>query len=339
MCENSNMIVSICIVAYNEEKSLPGLFRDILAQTYPHDKIEVVLIDSGSTDSTKNIMKKFKEENKEFFGVQVLDNPKGIQASGWNVAIKSYRGDVITRIDAHSSIKPNFVEENIKLQKEGEFVTGGPRPCVIDEDTDWKRTLLLAEESMFGSSIAKYRRNGEKVYVNSLFHGTYRREVFQKVGGFNEQLGRTEDNEIHYRIRKAGYKICFSPNIVSFQHARNSLKKMLKQKYGNGYWVALTLKACPKCLSIYHFVPLCFVLGIILTTILSMAGFPILGYIMWVLYGVMAVLMSCLSIKGKKKNKYMWLLPVLFFLLHVSYGSGSLVGIVKMPFWKYENKE
>ncbi|MEF2953577.1 MAG: glycosyltransferase family 2 protein [Blautia sp.] len=339
MCENSNMIVSICIVAYNEEKSLPGLFQDILKQTYPHDNIEVVLIDSGSTDSTKNMMIKFKEEHQEFWAVQVLDNPKGIQASGWNVAIKSYRGDVITRIDAHSSITPNFVEENVKLQKEGEFVTGGPRPCVIDEDTDWKRTLLLAEESMFGSSIAKYRRNGEKVYVNSLFHGTYRREVFEKVGGFNEQLGRTEDNEIHYRIRKAGYKICFSPNIVSFQHARNSLKKMLKQKYGNGYWVALTLKACPKCLSIYHFVPLCFVSGIILTTILSIVGFPILAYLMWAAYWLMAVLMSCLSIKGNKKNKYMWLLPALFFLLHVSYGIGSLVGIVKMPFWKYENKE
>ena len=90
---------------------------------------------------------------------------------------------------------------------------------------------------MFGSSIASYRREGKKSYVKSVFHGAYRRKVFEDVGGFNEALGRTEDNELHYRIRRKGYKICFHPGIHSRQHVRSSLKEMVRQKYSNGYWI------------------------------------------------------------------------------------------------------
>lgn len=330
------MLVSVCVVAYNEEKVLPQLLEDIKNQTYPKELMEIVLIDSMSTDGTEALMKQFQKENTSYYGVQVLKNEKKKQASGWNVAISNYRGDVIIRIDAHAAIPKEFVSKNVKVLEEGEFVSGGVRPNIIDESTKWKETLLLAEQSMFGSSIASYRRSDKKMYVKSVFHGAYKREVFENVGGFNEQLGRTEDNEIHYRIRQAGYSICYSPDIVSYQHSRNSLKGMLKQKYGNGYWVALTLKACPGCLSIYHFVPLCFVMGILLTSLLTIVGYPFLAYVMWGAYWLVAIMMSLISVKGTKKNICQLMLPILFFLLHVSYGVGSLIGMIKLPFWKYK---
>lgn len=339
MNKKSSLIVSIGIVAYNEERSLPALLDDIKKQDYPHENIEVVLIDSCSTDTTKKIMLEFQKAQSEFWNIQVLDNPRKKQASGWNVAIENFKGDALSRIDAHASITPNFISENVKLLNEGEYVTGGPRPNIIDDSSAWKETLLMAEQSMFGSSIAKYRRNGEKEYVNSLFHGTYRREVFAQVGKFNEQLGRTEDNEFHYRIRKRGYKICFSPEVLSYQHARNTLKGMLKQKYGNGYWVVLTLKVCPQCLSVFHFVPFAFVMAIIGTSLLSVCGISILAKIMWGMYGFLAILMSLIAIKGNKKCIQQMLLPVLFFLLHISYGIGSVVGFLKLPFWLNEYQQ
>lgn len=329
------MIISVCVVAYNEERALPDLLECIKSQDYPHDKIEVVLIDSMSDDTTKTIMKRFSDENKDFKNIQVLDNPGKKQAMGWNVAIKNYSGDAILRVDAHASIPFDFVRKNVEVLESGEFVSGGIRPNIIQEKTSWKETLLLAESSMFGSSAASYRRSEKKSYVKSVFHGAYKREVFDNVGGFDEQLGRTEDNEIHYRIRKAGYKICYSPDIISYQHTRSTLKGMLKQKYGNGYWVALTLKVCPGCLSFYHFVPLCFVIGIIGVSILKAIGYPFFSYLMWGMYWLCAVLMSFIAVKGQKKNLYQLSLPILFFLLHVSYGIGSLVGMMKLPFWKY----
>ena len=233
------MIVSVCVVAYNEEKVLGKLLEDIQAQDYDHGKMEVVLIDSMSTDSTKEIMDRFQQQMTDFKNVQVLKNPGKKQASGWNVAIKNFSGDVMIRVDAHASIPPEFVRKNVEILESGEMVSGGPRPNMIDESTPWKETLLLAEQSMFGSSMASYRRSQKKQYVKSLFHGAYRREVLEKVGGFDEQLGRTEDNEFHYRIRKAGYQICYSPEIISYQHARSTLSGMLKQKYHKGDKVLL----------------------------------------------------------------------------------------------------
>lgn len=330
------MLVSVCVVAYNEEKVLPQLLKDIENQEYPKEKTEVVLIDSMSTDGTRKIMEEFQKNSHGYFNIQVLENPKKKQACGWNVAIANYKGDAIIRVDAHAAIPADFVRKNVEVLESGEYVSGGVRPNIIDESIPWKETLLLAEQSMFGSSIASYRRSEKKMYVKSVFHGAYKREVFEKVGGFDEQLGRTEDNEVHYRIRNAGYQICYSPDIISYQQSRNSLKGMLKQKYGNGYWVALTLKACPGCLSIYHFVPFAFVCGIILTSILGVIGYPLLAYLMWGAYWTVAVLMTILSVKDVKKSIYQLSLPVLFFLLHVSYGIGSFVGVLKLPFWKYK---
>ena len=332
------MIVSVCVVAYNEEKVLGKLLEDIQAQDYDHEKMEVVLIDSMSTDSTKEIMDRFQQQMTDFKNVQVLKNPGKKQASGWNVAIKNFSADVMIRVDAHASIPPEFVRKNVEILESGEMVSGGPRPNMIDESTPWKETLLLAEQSMFGSSMASYRRSQKKQYVKSLFHGAYRREVLEKVGGFDEQLGRTEDNEFHYRIRKAGYQICYSPEIISYQHARSTLSGMLKQKYGNGYWVALTLKACPECLAIYHFVPFAFVGGIVVTSALAVCHHSLLAKLMWGAYSCLAILMSFMAVKGQKKYWQQLLLPILFFLLHVSYGIGSVVGFLKLPFWKYEKR-
>ena len=328
------MIVSFCIVAYNEQDYLPSLFEDICSQTYPHNLIEIVLVNSTSTDNTRYLMEQFKNENKDFKDVIIVDNPKKNQASGWNVAIKASSGDLITRIDAHASVPADFIQKNVECIKSGEDISGGSRPCIIDDETQWKKTLLLAENSMFGSSIAPYRRNHGNIYVKSMFHATYKREVFDKVGYFNEDLGRTEDNEIHYRMRKAGYKFCFNPDIISYQHVRNSLYKMIKQKSANGYWIGLTVGVCPWCLSIYHFIPFLFVLGIIFTTLLAIWGLPIYAKVMWCMYWLLSIFMAFFSIYKKRFNSIQLVIPIIFFALHVSYGLGTLVGIAKMPFWR-----
>lgn len=116
------------------------------------------------------------------------------------------------------------------------------------------------------------QRERKRRYVDSVFHAAYRREVFRTVGGFNECLGRTEDNELHYRIRKAGYKICCEPKIKSYQYIRSGLIKMMKQKYGNGLWVALTLGVSPGCISLFHLAPLALVLMLIVFSVMAGLG-------------------------------------------------------------------
>lgn len=329
------MKVSLCVVAYNEEQYLPGLLRDIQEQTYPHGKIEVVLIDSMSEDGTRQCMEQFcRACGREFYRISVIANPGKIQSCGWNMALIHFTTDVIIRVDAHSHIPADFVEKQVKNLEDGEMVSGGVRPALAEGDGPWENTLLLVEESLFGSSASSFRRKGERAYVKSFFHGAYRREVFEHVGGFREDLGRTEDNELHYRIRKGGYRLCMSPEVVSYQYIRPNLRKMCRQKFGNGYWVGLTLGVCPGCLSLYHFVPGAFVAGIVMTSVLAVLGIYQLALLMWGLYWLLAFGMTMLAISGKKKHILQCMMPVLFFILHVSYGLGTIAGLVKMPFWR-----
>ena len=250
------MVVSLCMIAYNEAEAIQGLFSDISLQDYPHEKIEIVFVDSMSTDSTYERMEKFKNTDYGFMDVRIVQCAKRNQAFSWNAALMTATGDVIIRVDAHARIPRNFVSRNVYNLKQGENVVGGGRPNISSNVSSWKMTLLAAEDSLFGSSVAAYRRpSTQKEYMDSLFHAAYRRKVIATVGGFNENLGRTEDNEFHYRIRQAGFKMCCCPDIISYQHSRNTLKNMVRQKYSNGRWIGLTVSECPGCLSYFHFVP------------------------------------------------------------------------------------
>lgn len=323
------MLVSFIVVAYNEEQTLKEVFNNIKNQDYPHNLIEIILVDGMSTDKTRKIMMDFKKQESDFLRIVIKDNPKKTLPCGWNIALKESTGDIIIRIDAHSTIPKDFISKNVECIKSGEKICGGYRPNIIDEETPWKKTLLLAETSMFGSSIAPYRRNRGKSYVKSVFHGAYSREVFEKVGYYNELLARTEDNDMHYRMRNAGYKICFDPNIISYQHTRNNLKKMIEQKYLNGYWIGATMKISPKCFSLYHFVPFIFIISIIITSILCMLGTPMLSYILWGSYMLINLMISIITIVREEFNIYNFILPILFILLHIGYGVGTMIGLFK----------
>lgn len=331
------MLVSFIIVAYNAEKVLKNSLDSLKNQTYPHKKIEVILVDSVSSDKTKKVMEQFKKNNNDFKRIIILENPKKILPCGWNVALKEVKGEAVLRVDAHSTFPNNYIAENVKELENGENIVGGHRISVSADNTKWQKTLLIAEQSLFGSGIAKYRRTDNREYVNTLAHAMYRRGVFDKVGLYNEKLARTEDNEMHYRMHKAGFKFLLSPNIVSYHHARNTLKGMIKQKYGNGKWIGITMFYSPKCFSLYHFVPLFFVLFLIVSLILLIKT-SIFIIILGILYGLFNLLNLIIIIINNGFSFYYLLLPFIFFILHLSYGIGTLYGLLKGPLYKRKNK-
>ena len=318
------MKVSIIITARNEEKYLPMLFEDILNQTYPLQNIEVVLMDSNSTDNTRKLMEEFKNNN-ESLSVQIVTNERQIQAAGFNEGVKHATGDVVLKIDAHSRIPQDFVQKNVNEIIAGAFVCGGNRPTVVDSDDDFSKTLHIVEESALGSSIANYRKSNVKRKVNSIFHGMYRKEVFEKVGLADERLLRTEDNEFHYRVRKAGYDIIFNPEIESYQYIRPTFTKMIQQKFANGYWIGLTSHICRDCLSLFHFGP-----GVFVATLLILMIFTPISFIpLLTVFGlyILAVLgLSIFEISKQKYNHTLLLIPFIMIAVHFAYGIGTIKG-------------
>ena len=318
------MKVSIIITARNEEKYLPMLFEDILNQTFPLQNIEVVLMDSNSTDNTRLVMEEFKKNN-EILSVQIVTNERQIQAAGFNEGVKHATGDVVLKIDAHSRIPADFVQKNVDEILAGAYVCGGNRPTVVDSADDFSKTLHIVEESALGSSIANYRKSDEKRKVNSIFHGMYRKEVFDKVGLADERLLRTEDNEFHYRVRKAGYDIIFNPEIESYQYIRPTFTKMIQQKFANGYWIGLTSHVCRDCLSLFHFGPGVFVATLLVLMMLTPVSFvPLLTVVFLYLLAVLGL--SIFEISKQKFNPTLLLIPFIMIAIHFAYGVGTIKG-------------
>ena len=334
------MLVSVVVGLLNEEKFLPRLIEDFKKQTYNHNEIELIFIDGISKDNSWEILEDFKNSNHDFYDVVLLKNPKVILSAGMNVGIKAARGECILKVDCHSHITDNFIENNVKIIEEGEDVCGGPRPNIIENADNFSKTLLLVEENMFGSGIADYRKKTTKKYVSSVFQGMYKKSIFDKIGLLDEKVGRVEDNELHYRIRKNGYKIRYSNDILSYQYTRPTLKRMLKQKYSNGYWIGKVSHVYPKAFSIFHFVPLAFVLAIIF----SLCMIPITSIFIILLssvYFLFTILITIMTIINNKFNVTILLMPIILFLIHVYYGVGTLVGLIRGFSWKkeyYSNK-
>ena len=329
------MLVSVIVGLLNEEKFLPRLIEDFKKQTYNHNEIELIFIDGMSKDSSWKILEDFKNSNHDFYDVVLLKNPKVILSAGMNVGIKAARGECILKVDCHSHITDNFIENNVKIIEEGEDVCGGPRPNIIENADNFSKTLLLVEENMFGSGIADYRKKTTKKYVSSVFQGMYKKSIFDKIGLLDEKVGRVEDNELHYRIRKNGYNIRYSNDILSYQYTRPTLKRMLKQKYSNGYWIGKVSHVYPKAFSIFHFVPLAFVLAIIF----SLCMIPITSIFIVLLssiYFLFTILITIMIIINNKFNITILLMPIILFLIHVYYGVGTLVGLIKGFSWKNE---
>lgn len=325
------LTVSFIVVALNAASTIGSLFDCLRRQSYPHELIEVILVDGLSSDATKAEMLRFQAEEKSFRQVVVLDNPKKTLPCGWNVALAAARGETILRVDAHAAIPENFIELNVRDIQRGEDICGGKVVSVPGKNSPWGVVLNEAENSMFGGSFAAFRRAKSAGYVSTAAFAMYRREVFDRVGPYNEALTRTEDNEMHYRMRRAGYRFYYDPEIVSRRETRADLGKLLKQKYLNGYWIGRTLGVEPRCFSLYHFVPLCFVLAIVFCAVLCVFGISWPAALLWGAYAFVCIAMTALAFIGcRERNALFLLLPVLFLLLHVCYGAGTIAGIGKM---------
>ncbi len=324
--------VSFIIVARNAANHLPAIFTDLSHQDYPKSQIEVILVDGRSADNSPLMMKKYARENPDL-DVKVLDNPGKILASGWNVALRQAKGEIILRVDAHTEIPGDFISKNVSLILRGEDIVGGP---VITKALDgpFKGLVSNVEVSKFGGGGADFRNPGPPRYVDTLAFAAYKRDVFKKVGGYDERLVRTEDNEIHHRMQEAGYKFFFNPDVKSYRVPRASLWGLLVQKYASGLWIGLTLGVSPKCFGLRHFVPAFFLISLIFTAILAFTGNPLpmvfLGTAYFSGYALLSI--KDLELTSSLKNQLASsLLPFVFPLIHFAYGAGTLIGLIRTP--------
>lgn len=324
------MKVSIVMPIYNEEKYIDKCICSLLKQDFSRDEMEWLFVDGMSSDNTVKIIKKYQTKYPDL--IYVFENPEKIVPCAMNIGIKQSCGEYIIRLDAHAEYANNYISNCVRYLEtiEADNVGGVAETKAI---TRQGKTIAKMLSSKFGVGDSKFRTHAKSGYVDTVPFGAFRRDVFLKYGGYDERLVRNQDNEMNYRIRKNGGKIYLAEDIQLSYYCRDSVSGISKMARTNGKWNVITMKLCPGSMGVRHFIPMVFVLSLLLLSVFGFVWRPF-----WILLAIDAFsyffLDLLFSAKAKESVDELLFLFVLFPIFHVSYGFGSLIGIFNL--WKYK---
>lgn len=328
------MLTVICPV-YNEEKYIAQFIESLLQQDYSKDDLEILLVDGMSQDRTREIVAGYTEK---YPFIRLIDNPDKIVPYAMNRGIEEARGDVIMRLDAHASYQPDYFSvlvDGLRRLKADNVGT----VCKTDVLNKTPKTLAIREVlgNKFGVGNSTFRTGIDREQeVETVPFGCWPREVFEKYGKYDVRLVRNQDIELNKRIIRGGGKIYILPYTYCTYLARETWRALAKNNYGNGKWNILTVYYTKtfSSLSLRHFIPLLFLLSLIVPLLLAFLWWPFVLISVASLIAYMGLLsMVSLKLALSKHLNFVYLF-VTFVVLHISYGWGSLIGILKLPFVK-----
>jgi len=317
-----NPNVSVIIPCRNEEKYIDKCIKSILSQSYS-GRVEVLIVDGMSDDNTVSIINELTKVNSN---VRLIYNLEKTTPQAMNLGLAASRYDLIIRIDAHAIALPNFIQNNVNSIYETEDIMCAGGKIINIYENKISKAIGMAMSSVFGVGNATFRVGGEKKFVDTLAFGIYKKEVFDKIGKFDEDLVRNQDDELNFRLTKNGYKILYNPEIKSEYYVRGSIKKLYKQYYQYGYWKVYVNLKHKTVTTIRQLVPLFFVLSLLLGILISLF-FPLFWYLLLLgvcFYTVMALVFGY---KASEDRSETFKIARVFPVLHFSYGFGYLIGI------------
>jgi glycosyltransferase involved in cell wall biosynthesis len=319
--------VTIIMPIRNETEFIERAIRSVLNNDYPAEKIEILVVDGMSDDGTRKIVSRLSQMDNR---VMMLDNPKRIAPAAMNVGLKAARGDLFIRIDGHVEIPSDFISKSIRCLREHPeaWVAGGYIKTTSDSYTG--QAIAAVMQSPIGVGNSRFRLGDFEGWVDTLAFGTHHKWIVDKIGYFDEELVRNQDDEFNLRVIQAGGKIWMSKAIQSTYFSRGSLHKLWKQYFQYGFWRIRTLQKHKRPASFRQLVPLLFVLSLLL---LGLTGF--LWKPLWILFAIESALyvsglvIGTLDVGCKSGWEYAPLAPIVFAILHFAYGFGSLWGVVR----------
>lgn len=332
------MKISVIIPTYNEESFIIKCLDSLYHQTIGAHKYEILVVDGCSSDKTRELAETWKKNHKEI-NLKILDNPKRITPTAFNIGLKNAKGEFINLFGAHSIVGPNFLENVIETFENYPEIDacGGVVHTTYSEDNENSKLIAYIWQHPFG--VGRGMRTPETVkegYSNAVAKISYRKRIFNQLGLFDENFVRNQDNDMNYRLIKKGGKIWLNPEIQTTYFSRPTVKKMLKTAYYNSYFHSLFLKKHRMIPSLKYIVPGLFVMAFILFLLFGLLNkLGILALASLFLIHQFVALFS--SISFWKHNKFgMLKLPLLFWGLHFSYGLGLLVG--SLHFFVFKKK-
>ena len=318
-------LISVVIPMRNEGKHIGACIDSVLAQDYPADRLEILAVDGDSDDDSVQVLRQYGTR------VQVLRNPLRIVPTAMNIGIRAARGEIIARVDAHTILAPDYLRVGVEtLQRTDADNVGGPMHAV--GGGRWGQAIALAMSSRFGIG-AYFHFATEDREVDTVYMGMYPRRVFERIGLFDEELVRNQDDELNYRLRKHGGRVFLTTRMGSQYHNRQSGRTLARQFFQYGLWKVRVLQKHPRQMSARQFVPPAFV-AVLLGSALFAWRAPaaaVLGGAAVLAYGL-AVSAAASAVARRQGWGVFARVAAAFVVMHLSWGTGFLLGVLR--FWR-----
>ncbi|MCE5262696.1 MAG: glycosyltransferase family 2 protein [Deltaproteobacteria bacterium] len=320
--------ISVIIPCRNEERYIGETIDRVAAQTGAGERftLEMLIVDGKSDDRTQSVV---REQMGSRPALRLIVNEKQITPVAFNLGIREARGRYICILGAHAEIAPDYLQSCLSvIQQVDADNVGGP----------WRaqgygrvgEAIAVAFQAPFAVGGAKGHDPDYEGYLDTVWGGFYKREVFERIGLFDEELVRNQDDELNYRLVKAGGKIWQSPRILFFYVCRDSLRQLFLQYYQYGYWKVRVIRKHRLPASIRHLVPGGFVGALLVLLVLAPfnAGAGVLFAALLVLYAAANLAASCAASLRARQLRLLPVLPAVFAAFHFGYGWGFLRGFV-----------
>jgi len=323
-------LVSVILPCQNEERYIENCIQSLISNQLEGLQMEIIVVDGMSTDQTIFILQYYLEK---YPFIKLLKNPYRTVPYAMNLGISCAQGEFIVRVDAHAMYPKNYIytlvsnlinlnADNVGAIWHTDVLKKTPKTMAI------KETLT----NRFGVGNALFRLGVDTITpVDTVPFGCYKKTAFTKYGLYDTRLTRNQDIEFNKRIIRGGGKIYLLPDLKCTYYARETFSSLAKNNYNNGFWNILTVKYTKKfsSLSIRHFLPLCFLLSLLIPLIFGILypAFVFISAGILLLYLTLLTII-CLRLTICKKLHFFYLLWS-FITLHFSYGCGSLTGVFK----------
>ncbi len=318
------MLSVICPI-YNEEKYIAKCIESILNQDYPKDDLEVIFVDGMSTDKTRDIV---NEYTYKYPFIKLIDNPQKIVPPAMNIGIRESKGEIIIRLDAHAEFPSQYFSRLTKalIDLKADNVGG---VCITLPTSDDIIPIAIANvlSSKFGMGNSTFRVGCKDIQeVDTVPFGCWHRDIFEKIGYFDEELIRNQDDEFNGRTIKNGGHIYLLPDVEIKYFARDKISKVYKMFYQYGLFKPLVNKKLGSPATIRQFFPPIFVSGLLLGFILSLI-FPILSIPYLSVICLYILLATYFSIKTSNNILVILTQIYIYFVVHIGYGLGYIKGM------------
>jgi len=337
MLQGHSISVSVVVPCRNEIRHIRAFLDSVLGQELGEIEMEILIADGMSRDGTRQVLDEYEVK---FPALRVLDNPGKIVSTGLNRAIREAKGEIIIRMDAHTTYASDYVRSCVEVLQETHADNVGGPP-LTHADGYIAQAIALGFHTPFASGGAKYRDPGYEGPVELVPFGCWRKSTLERVGLFDETLVRGQDCDLNARLLSCGGIMWQSPRIINWYRPRATLGSLFRQYFQYGFWKVAVVRKMGRHATFRNLVPgTCFLAGVALLVCAWTANLA--GLFWWrnvflTDFSSLAALYFILSFAqtfylAKREGwQFLPILPIVFATYHLSYALGFVLALMHRP--------